>query len=64
MIATIHKHRIEDNKNPECANKVCPDLLAARNVDYAYFKTEKRGFSPDHEMNDWHDAEKGILESL
>lgn len=42
----------------------CPDDLAINVSECAYYKAEKRGFAPGHEIEDWYEAEKEILESF
>lgn len=38
--------------------------LTAWIADCAYYKAEKRQFEPGHEMEDWFEAEKEILQSI
>lgn len=44
--------------NPQAKNVA---LLLNRNTriaEYAYYKSEKRGFEPGHELEDWLEAER------
>jgi len=36
---------------------------AARIAELAYYKAEKRGFEPGHELEDWLEAEQELLPS-
>ena len=46
----------EDSSMPE----VLPDI-EAQISELAYYKAERRGFAPGHEMEDWLEAEREFL---
>lgn len=39
-----------------------PDKMD-RIAEFAYYKAEKRGFDPGHEMEDWLEAERELMPS-
>ncbi|WP_031435006.1 DUF2934 domain-containing protein [Methylomarinum vadi] len=40
------------------------EILRSYIAEAAYYKAEKRGFEPGHELQDWLEAEKEIKECL
>ncbi|MCD2453374.1 DUF2934 domain-containing protein [Methylicorpusculum oleiharenae] len=61
-MASNKKSSIEETTSEECANEGCcsPDLTAEI-AECAYYKAEKRGFAPGHEIEDWYEAEQEML---
>lgn len=41
-----------------------PDMRQAMVAEAAYYRAQKRGFTPDHEVDDWLEAEKEIAHFL
>lgn len=37
-----------------------PDMFRQMIAERAFFKAEKRGFAPGHEMDDWLEAEREV----
>ena len=61
-MAASKKTIIEEIATEECANEgCCPPDLEAKIAECAYYKAEKRGFAPGHEMEDWYEAEQEVL---
>jgi hypothetical protein len=52
----------EENKSLSlgCNGVLDPDTFYEMVKERAFFKAEKRGFEPGHEMEDWIEAEKEI----
>jgi hypothetical protein len=48
------------SKSPSINAAMDPDKFNAMVTERAYFKAEKRGFAPGHELDDWLEAEKEI----
>ena len=44
--------------NPQANNAVLPLNRNTRIAEYAYYKSESRGFEPGHELEDWLEAER------
>lgn len=64
-MTNIIKNNNEENITVACSkDSSYPDELAINVAECAYYKAEKRGFAPGHEIEDWYEAEKEILESL
>lgn len=45
---------------PAAAQPVCGSLIAER----AYYRAERRGFTPGHELDDWLAAEREVADLL
>ncbi len=61
----LKKKSIKETTPPEpTAEGSNPLDLATQIADCAYYKSEKRGFEPGYEAEDWYEAEKEILGSI
>ena len=58
----VHKPRA-DRRADRSDTHLAPEIRQAMIAEAAYFRAEKRGFTPGEEMNDWLTAEAEI-ESL
>jgi hypothetical protein len=50
-----HESLVDHSGDPDLINKF-REMVAAN----AYYRAEKRGFEPGHEMDDWYEAEREI----
>lgn len=57
---SIH-HSTEMLTSDEAGMALEPTDTAARIAELAYYKAEKRGFEPGHEMEDWLEAERELM---
>ncbi|MGR8940371.1 MAG: DUF2934 domain-containing protein [Gammaproteobacteria bacterium] len=57
---TIHQ-TTEMLISDEAGMAVEPPDTAARIAELAYYKAERRGFEPGHEMEDWLEAEQELM---
>ncbi len=46
-----------------CMPEVLPDI-EAQIAELAYYKAERRGFAPGHEMEDWLEAERDLADIM
>jgi hypothetical protein len=52
--------QIEFNQPSDEAPFLAVDMRQRMIQEAAYYKAEQRGFSPDHELEDWLDAEHEV----
>jgi hypothetical protein len=55
MSQTAEDHGVEEQPQP--AREIDPELLHQLIAKLAYFRAERRGFAPGHELCDWLTAE-------
>lgn len=58
MIKTAAKIKEDIPNPPETGNVVSLPDRDARIAEIAYYKAERRGFAPGHELDDWIEAEQ------
>lgn len=54
----IIQHYAETSSPDEAGRPINPPDNRARIAELAYYKAEKRGFEPGHELEDWLEAER------
>jgi hypothetical protein len=52
-----HESLVDYSGDPDLINKF-REMVAVN----AYYRAEKRGFEPGHEMDDWYEAEREITD--
>ena len=63
-MAANKKNIIDETTSEDCTNEGCCSSDLTTNIaECAYYKAEKRGFAPGHEMEDWYEAEQEMLAS-
>jgi len=60
MAATIEVKDEVNSDSKESGNTIYPPDRDAKIAELAYYKTEKRGFEPGHELEDWLEAEQEL----
>jgi hypothetical protein len=62
MAATVKQGKNNENSVPEASSDaICLPDGDARITELAYYKAERRGFEPGHELDDWLEAEREFL---
>jgi len=59
------RKEIIEKLDQKITKKQAPDdeAIQSKIAEVAYYKAEKRGFEPSHEMEDWFEAENEIMSS-
>ena len=62
MAVTDKRGKNNDNSVPEAPGEtICLPDGDARIAELAYYKAERRGFEPGHELEDWLEAEREFM---
>ena len=62
MAATVKQGKNNENLVSEAPSEtICLPDGDARIAELAYYKAERRGFEPGHELEDWLEAEREFM---